>query len=142
MAIRHAVGDWDSYGYNRGKNNYFYYALPEGKWYLLPWDIDFTLGSGSGTSTNLFSMNAGQFPEVYQFLHYPKYEQMYLDALAELVNGPWQTSYGTSNPPTAFDKFLDDAASALIADGQGSGRRDGIKQFVRSRRSYILTQIP
>jgi hypothetical protein len=45
LALRHAVGDWDSYGYRRGKNNYFYYALPEGKWYLLPWDIDFTSGS-------------------------------------------------------------------------------------------------
>jgi hypothetical protein len=87
-------------------------------------------------------MNSGQFPEVYQFLHYPKYRQMYLDAFKELVNGPWQTSYGTSNPPTAFDQFLDDAADALIADGAGSGRRDGIKQFVRNRRAYILTQIP
>jgi hypothetical protein len=141
LALRHAVGDWDSYGYSRGKNNYFYYALPEGKWYLLPWDIDFTLGSGDGSSTNLFSMNSGQFPEVYQFVNYPKYRQMYLDALAELVYGPWQTSYGTSNPPTEFDKFLDDAANALIADGQGSGRRDAIKQFVRDRRNYILTQI-
>ena len=142
LAIRHAVGDWDSYGYRRGKNNAFYYALPEGKWYLLPWDIDFTLGSGDGSSTNVFSMNSGQFPEVYQFVNYPRYRQMYLDALAELVNGPWQTSYGTSNPPTEFDKFLDDAARALIEDGQGSGRRDAIKQFVRSRRSYILTQVP
>ena len=141
LAIRHAVGDWDSYGYNRGKNNAFYYALPEGKWYLLPWDIDFALGSGDGSNTNVFSMNAGQFPEVYQFVNRGKYRQMYLDALAELVNGPWQTSYGTANPPTEFDKFLDDAARALIEDGQGSGRRDGIKQFVRSRRSYILTQI-
>jgi hypothetical protein len=141
LAIRHAVGDWDSYGYSRGKNNAFYYALPEGKWYLLPWDIDFTLGSGDGASTNVFSMNSGQFPEVYQFVNYPKYRQMYLDALAELMNGPWQTSYGTSNPPTEFDKFLDDAANALIADGQGSGRRDAIKQFVRSRRNYILTQV-
>ena len=142
LAIRHALGDWDSYGYNRGKNNYFYYALPEGKWYLIPWDIDFTLGSGNGANTNLFSVNSGQFPEVYQFLHYSKYRQMYLNAFKELVNGPWQTSYGTSNPPTAFDEFLDDAADALIADGAGSGRRDGIKQFVRDRRAYILTQIP
>lgn len=142
LAIRHAVGDWDSYGYRRGKNNFFYYALPEGKWYLLPWDIDFTLGSGDGANTNLFSVNAGQFPEVDQFLNYPKYQRMYLQAYAELVNGPWQTSYGTADPPTTFDKFLDDAANALIADGQGSGRRDAIKQFVRSRRSYILTQIP
>lgn len=142
LALRHAVGDWDSYGYQRGKNNYFYYALPEGKWYLLPWDIDFTLGSGDGASTNLFSVNAGQFPEVDQFMKYPKYRQMYLNALAELVNGPWQTSYGTRNPPTAFDRFLDASADALIAEGLGDGRRDGIKQFVRDRRAYILTQIP
>ena len=142
LALRHAVGDWDSYGYRRGKNNYFYYALPEGKWYLLPWDIDFTLGSGDGASTSVFSVNSGQFPEVNQFLNYPKYRQMYLDALEELVNGPWQTSYGTRNEPTAFDRFLDDAANALIAEGLGDGRRDGIKQFVRDRRAYILTQIP
>jgi len=142
LAIRHAVGDWDSYGYSRGKNNYFYYALPEGKWYLLPWDIDFTLGSGDGAGTNLFTVNSGQFPEVYRFLNYGKYRLMYLQAFAELVHGPWQTSYGTAEPPTAFDRFLDDAANALIADGLGSGRRDGIKQFVRDRRAYILTQIP
>jgi len=142
LALRHAVGDWDSYGYRRSKNNAFYYALPEGKWYLLPWDIDFTLGSGDGASTNLFSMNAGQFPEVNQFVNYPKYRQMYLQALAELVAGPWQTSYGTANPPTAFDRFIDDAANALIAEGLGDGRRDAIKQFVRDRRAYILTQVP
>jgi len=142
LAIRHAVGDWDSYGYNRGKNNVFYYALPEGKWYLLPWDIDFTLGSGNGTSTNLFAMNAGQFPEVYQFVNYSKYKKMYWAALEEMVNGPWQTSYGTDDPPTAFDRFLDDAADALVAEGFGDGRRNQIKQFVRSRRSYILSQIP
>ncbi len=142
LAIRHAVGDWDSYGYRRGKNNSFYYALPEGKWYLLPWDIDFTLGAGDGANTDLFSMVTGQFPEVDQFLHYPKYQRMYMQAFAELVNGPWQTSYGTANPPTEFDKFLDDSANALMADGQGNGRRDQIKQFVRNRRSYILLQIP
>ena len=141
LAIRHAVGDWDSYGYNRGKNNYFYYALPEGKWYLLPWDIDFTLGSGNGPNTNLFSVNSGQFPEVNQFLRYPKYRQMYEQAFAELANGPWQTSYGTNKAPTAFDKFLDDAADALIAEGFDASRRNGIKQFVRDRRAYILTQV-
>ncbi len=144
LAIRHAVGDWDSYGYNRGKNNLFYYALPEGKWYLLPWDIDFTLGSGNGPSTDLFAMNAGQFPEVNQFLHHPKYERLYLQACRDLAEGPWQTSYGTANPPTPFDVFLDDAADALQAEGLGGGRRNSIKQFVRSRRSYILsvTEIP
>jgi hypothetical protein len=142
LAVRHAVGDWDSYGYTRGKNNAFYYALPEGKWYLVPWDIDFTLGSGRGASGDLFEVSAGKFPEVIQFLNYPKYKQMYYDAFAELVDSPWKTSYGTSDPPTAFDRYLDENAAVLIAEGLGDGRRDAIKQFVRSRRDYILSQLP
>ena len=141
LAIRHAVGDWDSYGYNRGKNNYFYYALPEGKWYLLPWDIDFTLGSGNGSSTSLFTVG-GQFAEVSRFLNYSKYRDTYLAAFSALVYGPWQTSYGTASPPTEFDEFLDDAADALGADGGDASRRDGIKGFVRDRRAYILPQVP
>jgi len=142
LALRHAMGDWDSYGYNRGKNNYFYYAPIEGKWYLLPWDIDFTLGSGNGPNTNLFAVNGGQFPEVQRFFNNPKYRDIYLKALGKMVSGPWQTSYGTQDPPTAFDRFLDDAADALVADGQGDGRRNAIKQFVRDRRAFILPQVP
>ncbi len=142
LAIRHALGDWDSYGYTRGKNNYYYYAFPENKWYLLPWDIDFTLGSGHGPTTNLFLVNADQFPEVNNFLNYPKYRRMYLQAFAELIGGPWQTSYGTANPPTEFDRYLDENANALVADGAGDGRRDAIKEFVRNRQTYIASQLP
>ncbi len=142
LAIRHALGDWDSYGFDRGKNNYFYYALPEGKWYLLPWDIDFTLGSGRSAHHSLFSISEGDFPEVAQFLRHAKYERKYLQVFAELVYGPWRTSYGTGNPPTEFDLFLDDASNALVADGDPDGRRNGIKQYVRDRRNFILQQIP
>ncbi|MBN2271437.1 MAG: lamin tail domain-containing protein, partial [Sedimentisphaerales bacterium] len=137
LAIRHAVGDWDSYGYNRGKNNWFYYASEENMWYLLPWDIDFTLGSGDGSGTSLFQVG-GQFPEVSRFLNYSKYRNLYLQAFGALVYGPWQTSYQTGNDPTEFDAFLDDAASALTADGGDASRRDAIKAFVRDRRSWIL----
>jgi hypothetical protein len=67
---------------------------------------------------------------------------MYLDALRELVDGAWNTSYGTDDPPTEFDRFLDDAADALDAEGFDDGRRNAIKQFVRSRRSYLLSLLP
>ncbi|MCX7429229.1 MAG: CotH kinase family protein, partial [Planctomycetia bacterium] len=141
LAAEHAVGNWDSYGYTRGKNSSFYYALPEGKWYFLAWDIDFALGSGRGAGSSLFEVT-GQFPEVTAFLNYPKYQQMYYDAFQELVGGPWRTSYGTNDPPTAFDRFLDEAADVLVAEGWGDGRRNAIKQFVRDRRNYILSQFP
>ena len=143
LAIRQAAGDWDSYGYRRGKNNYFYFAAQEGKWYLLPWEIDFTLGSGDGRSAPLPPTDAGRFPEVHQFLNHPKYKQVYWNVLQALVEGPWQTSYGTDDPPTAFDRFLDDATAAPQAEGfDNTGRRNAIKQFVRSRRNYILSQLP
>lgn len=141
LAIRHAVGDWDSYGYTRGKNNGFYYALPEGKWYLLPWDIDFAFGAGRGATSSIFEVS-GEFPEVNQFLNDSKYRQLYAKALQELVQGPWQTSYGTNNPPTAFDRYVDENAAVLTAEGQGTGRRDQIKQYVRDRRAAILSQVP
>jgi len=141
LAIRHAVGDWDSYGYRRGKNNAFYYALPEGKWYLLPWDIDFALGSGDGANSSLFSVG-GHFPEVNQFINHPTYRQMYHKALQDLVAGPWRTSYGTNDPPTPFDRYVDENAAVLMAEGQGNGRRDQIKAFVRDRRAAIISQVP
>lgn len=141
LALRHAVGDWDSYGFDRGKNNYFYHSLPEGKWYLLPWDIDFTLGSGRGPSQNLFSVSSSKFPEINQMLNYPKYREIYLHAFADLIEGPWQTNFGTADPPTAFDRFLDEAADALQAEGLGGGRRNSIKAYVQERRAYIAEQV-
>jgi len=141
LMLRHAVGDWDSYGYERGKNNYFYYAAKEKKWYLLPWDIDFTLGGRSRAATSdIFAVTTGEFPEVYRFFNYPKYRQMYLEAAVRMVYGPWQTSYGTGEPPTPFDVFLDDAADALRADGGDDSRRNSIKAYVRDRRAYILAR--
>ena len=67
---------------------------------------------------------------------------MYLEALKDLVAGPWQTSYGTNDPPTPFDRYVDENAAVLIAEGQGNGRRDQIKQFVRDRRAAIISQVP
>src|SRR5205085_1628521 len=53
IAIRHAAGDWDAYGYRRGKNMYAYKPVG-GKWNLMHWDVAFSFGLGDGTTTDLF----------------------------------------------------------------------------------------
>ena len=43
FATRRIVADWDGYSYSRGKNQFMY--LPNGgKWQMLLWDLDFSLG--------------------------------------------------------------------------------------------------
>jgi len=96
---------------------------------------------GRGANSSVFEVS-GEFPEVNQFLNYPKYRQLYAKAFFELLEGPWQPSFGTNNPPTPFDRYIDDNAAVLIAEGLGDGRRDQIKAFVRDRRAAIILQIP
>ncbi len=44
IAFEHVVGNWDSFGYQRGKNMSAYKPR-RGKWSLLTWDIDFVLSA-------------------------------------------------------------------------------------------------
>lgn len=145
LAIRRAIGDWDSYGFLRGKNYCLYYAPNADRWSLIPWDIDYGFGSGAGATTIIYGV-APWFPEIDAMLQYPKYKRIYEQCLSQLVNGPWRTSWGTAGPPTEFDRFLDDAANARIADGMADqpfiDRWNAIKAFVAERRSYILEQLP
>src|SRR4029078_4097516 len=49
-AVQHTVGNWDSYGYNRGKNDYSYKGK-NGRFEQMTWDIDFTMGVGGAGAT-------------------------------------------------------------------------------------------
>ena len=57
LAYERIAGNWDSYGYNRGKNMYAYKPRNRG-WTLMPWDIDFVFNYGAdGPTTSLFGGN-------------------------------------------------------------------------------------
>lgn len=45
LAARMACDDWDSLGLGHGHNAYLYHAPVEGRWKLLPWDLDGTWGN-------------------------------------------------------------------------------------------------
>ena len=57
LAMERIVGNWDSYGYARGKNM-FAYKPESAPWVLLPWDVDFVFSSGGNSVTDpLFGSN-------------------------------------------------------------------------------------
>ncbi|MDP6046456.1 MAG: CotH kinase family protein, partial [Phycisphaerae bacterium] len=54
FAIQHIINNWDSYGFNRGKNMSMY--MPDdGQWQMIMWDLDHSHMTGSVDNNNLFS---------------------------------------------------------------------------------------
>src|SRR5262249_12630875 len=124
------IGNWDSFGYGRGKNMFLYRPPIEGKWKLVPWDMDFLLGNGDGASTPLFG---GIDSEVNTFLAYPKYERLYLKAYRDLVDGPFSNEF--------LDPIIDETYNLLRAE-TSVGEPSSIKSWIAQRRNYVLSQLP
>ena len=137
MASRHATGDWDSYGYRKGKNMYLYKPA-NGRWVLLNWDMSFIYGNGDGPTTDLFDVrnlhNSRVLDPITQkMFQTPVFRRAYLRALQDMVDGPFRDEN--------LHPLLDANYAALIANGvslsSSSGRPTGIKSFVTNRRAYL-----
>ncbi|MBI3416210.1 MAG: lamin tail domain-containing protein [Verrucomicrobia bacterium] len=127
FCVEHLVGNWDSYGYSRGKNMYAY--KPEnGPWQLLAWDIDFVLGSSSNAADS--DMFGGvNDPMVTKLLNNPRFRRAYFRAMEDAVNGPLVS--------TTVGPLLDAKYAALKANGIGVSDPSAIKSFIAQRRSYL-----
>jgi hypothetical protein len=130
LAVRKIIGDWDSFGYNRGKNKYLYRRPSDGRWVLIPWDMDFLLGNGDGPSTSLFG---GIDPAVNTFLGYRKYRKLYLQTFRDLIDGPFRNEF--------MDPILD-ATYDVLRRETSVQNPSSIKSYIAARRSYVLSQLP
>jgi hypothetical protein len=130
FALQHIVGNWDAYGHGRGKNAYVY--LPTGgRWTMIPWDIDFVLGSGSdGPTADVFSAND---PVVGDLWSTPAIARMYWRAFQDAVNGPLREG--------AIGPVLDGRYDALTANGFTVEGTDAIKAYVSQRRDYLASRL-
>lgn len=131
FASRHIVGDWDSYGYRRGKNM-FAYKPEHGKWQLLNWDISFDLGLGDGTSSSLFDVTHfdGRIdPITDRMFKHPPFLRVYLRALEDAVRGPLLNAN--------VDPIMDAKYTALKDNGVGVSDPRSIKDWIKNRRLYI-----
>lgn len=132
FALRHVVGDWDAYGYRRGKNMYLYKPT-RGQWQLLDWDVAFAFGLGDGATHDLFDAahSDGTIDRVSERMYqHPPFRRAYLRALHQVANGPML--------PERVGPRIDQRAGALKATGVGVTGADSIKSWIESRRKYIL----
>lgn len=130
FAFEHAVGNWDSFGYSRGKNMYAYRPR-RGPWVLYPWDIDFVMSaSGEGPGNYPFATIDSTLSQLYQL---PFFQRAYWRAINKLVHGPMLA-----------DRFLartEAVRLGLLENGVSSGNLTAARNYVRDQRSSLLTQL-
>lgn len=123
--VEHIVGNSDSYSYGGGQNMYGY-KPQQGLWNLLIWDIDFAFFT-QGPTTDLFGIGGKQKGPVNS---HPPFARIYWQALIQAANGPLLSSQA--------DTVLDARYNAFVADGISPANPQSIKNYIATRREYIL----
>jgi hypothetical protein len=131
FALRHIVGDWDGYGYRRGKNQFAYKPV-DGRWQMVLWDLDFSLGGDSGLSSDspqhsLFDVND---PIIGRMYNYPQFFRAYIRTLQEAVNGPLLRENYEPIMQANFSAFMDNGI-------RGAATPNRIGTWIDARRNYI-----
>jgi hypothetical protein len=132
FAVEHIAGNWDSYGYNRGKNMYTY--KPEnGKWAMMMWDIDFVFSAGAdGPQTGMFNSISGD-SGLQNLYNHPPFRRAYYRAWYDAVNGPMVA--------TTVGPVMDAKYNALLANGVSVSDPGPGKTYVNDRRNYLIGQL-
>ncbi len=107
IAMEHIVGNWDSFGYGRGKNMSTY-KPKNGKWNLLTWDIDFVISSDSADPADSYMLGTID-PTISQMFFSPAFQRVYYRKLSEAAAGPLSSN--------RFTPVLNGNYTALVANG-------------------------
>jgi lamin tail-like protein/Big-like domain-containing protein/CotH protein len=134
FAVQHTIGNWDSYGYDRGKNAYMYKgAAQDAKFHQWTWDIDFTMGiGGHGATMDIFGSTD---PRVIAMWNTPATLRAYWRAYYDIIHGPLNNAF--------MDPILDAKAAALRDNNINftASSVTTIKNFVRDRRNYLAGRL-
>jgi len=141
LSVRLLVGDWDTLGYNRGKNAYIYRPYHKGdgtandpprygRWVLLPWDSDLTFESNHVNDPII----SDKFPSIKRMLETPRFQRQYYSYFMELVDGPFSRA--------EMDPIVDIVYQAFSGEPGAPSSPSSIKSFVSSRSSVIRSRIP
>lgn len=132
VAVNRICGNWDSYGYERGKNMYAYKPDDEG-WRLLPWDIELALGNGSrGTNDPIDDFHDPALSSLIKDT--PAFYREYLMALQEAAD--------TVLVASEVNSILDERYTNLVAHGVPVSSPASMKSWIAGRRSYLQGILP
>jgi hypothetical protein len=130
FAFNRVMGNWDSWSYSVGQNM-FLFRQPGERWVLMPWDIDFVLGLGGGTSEGLWGGQDGVINRMYDA---PAFRRMLWRAYQETAQGPMLAQN--------FGPQVDARRAVLLKNGiTGSANPNAIYSYVNGRRNYLLNQL-
>ena len=128
FAVRRLVGDWDGYGYERGKNTWTYKPAHD-RWKMILWDLDFSLGGGShGPTTTLFGSTND--PTIQRMYNHPLFRRAYLRAFYDAVYGCFH--------PDVMDPVMAARYAAFQDEGLIVAGPAGINSWVSQRRNYVI----
>lgn len=130
VALEHIVGNWDSFGYGRGKNM-FTYKPERGKWVLFMWDIDFVLGAQSDPPDAYLYGTID--PTISQMLFTPAFQRVYYRLLQEAADGPLQAE--------RFAPVLDANYAALTANGLSASSPRSGSNYITRRMRHIQQEL-
>ncbi len=133
IAAHHICGDWDSYGYERGKNS-FAYRPDDGRWVTLLWDIELGLGSPVSRPATDSIYNCHDPVLLKMLSGAPAFQREYLGLMQDAVDGPLD--------PAVFTPILDARYAAFRAEGLTVQQPISIKNFMAARRTYLQSVIP
>lgn len=128
FAFERIVGNWDSYGYRRGKNMYAYKPI-EDRWHLMAWDVDFTLGLGDGATQSPIGQGDANDPTIWRLYTNAPTRRAFFRGLQDAVNGPLQTA--------AYTAQIDSRQQGYLADSIAIGDTSPLKTYLNDRRTYL-----
>ena len=136
IAANRIAGNWDSYGYERGKNMYMYKPDDEG-WRLMLWDMEFAFGWHPTWGSRPVNDPIDDFHDpAFESLimNTPAFYREYLMAFQEAVD--------TVLDPNVANPILDERYANLITNGISVLSPDGIKAWIAGRRAYLQSVLP
>jgi hypothetical protein len=133
-AARAAASNWDFLGLGPyGHNAYFYFAPVEGRWKMLPWDMDESWNHPE------YQTLPDWDSDWERVLERPRFLRLYLAAMRDLLDGR-AGQPGVFSVGELVSKYLDRNTAVVASDGvQGA---DGFREFIAIRRPLLRELLP